>query len=178
MGIQWKIFACLGNMLTEECRQLMRFIVMCILYGNDENVGHLAPRVRLRYKDKIRVVKAIASRLKDHTCTNLINHPEIMARFVHCCSSYLQVKVPPCVLKLFVMRKTVVSPVLCMTTEITERCELYIDIEGQSTRPLEVAMIAAQGAVIINYIHMYGTPTAQDWKEAKHCHGLFHPQPI
>ena len=162
----------LGNDLT----QWMKFLVICILYGDEQPPAKIVPAYKLRYREKIRVVKAVASQLKDRMSTDLANYPDMAQRFQNGCSKFLQVKAPPNVTKLFVMQKTVFSPVLSINV-IRDTCDLYMDIEGKASHPLEVTIIAASGLAVFNYIHLYGIPTAQDWGEARYCHGLFRPQP-
>jgi hypothetical protein len=73
------------------------------------------------------------------------------------------------------LEKNVVFPI---KASVQVPCDLYIDIEGEATRPLEVTMIAACGITVINYLHVYGTPTKEDWGAAKYCHGIFRPAPV
>ena len=100
---------------------------------------------------------------------------KLYSKFKNKCYEILHLSIGP---PFFIQHASNLSicqmPLYLPNSVLHDTIDLYTDIEGEFSNPVEVTILVAYRHIIYKYLHVYGVPTQSDFGGAKYCHGLFH----
>jgi len=131
----------------------------------------LHSRLTLTYREKKAVARAAVSHLKGLILSGFVPASFLRYKFEKATQLVFGTQATLAVCKIF--DAPIRGLPYTIGKNVTHPIRLFVDIEGTFANPLEVTLLFASGKVVVDVLHLYGVPTAQDKRAAPFCHCIF-----